>query len=87
VQDRHEPLVGSEDALHRVVLLADHGRSPLLGHKAIDPEHDKGLGLSIVDTLTCQDLRGALDLGSNAAGGTTITLRFPLSVGAQQTPA
>jgi hypothetical protein len=34
MQDRHEPLVGSEDALQRVVLLADHGRSSLVGHKA-----------------------------------------------------
>jgi hypothetical protein len=34
--------------------------------------------------LTRQDPRGALHLGSNAMGDTTITLRFPLSAGAQQ---
>ncbi len=44
-----------------------------------DPERHKGLGLSIVDALTRQDLRGELRLGANDKGGTTVTLRFPLA--------
>jgi two-component sensor histidine kinase len=52
-----------------------------------DPERDKGLGLSIVAALTRQDLRGEFHLGSNATGGTTVALRFPLGTRAQQGPA
>jgi two-component system, sensor histidine kinase PdtaS len=52
-----------------------------------DPERDQGLGLSIVAALTRQDLRGELHLGPNAAGGTTVSLRFPLGTGAQQASA
>ena len=43
-----------------------------------DLERDKGLGLSIVETLTQQDLRGALQLCSNPRGGTTAVLTFVL---------
>src|SRR5919202_695064 len=45
------------------------------------------VGLTIVAALTRQDLRGEFHLGPNAAGGTTVTLRFPLGTGAQQAPA
>ena len=48
-----------------------------------DPERHKGLGLSIVDALTRQDLRGQLHLGANDTGGTTVTLRFPLALAGQ----
>jgi len=48
-----------------------------------DPERHKGLGLSIVDALTRQDLRGQLQLGANDTGGTTVTLRFPLALAGQ----
>jgi len=45
-----------------------------------DPVRHKGLGLSIVDTLTQQDLRGMLALRPNpASGGAVVTLRFPLT--------
>lgn len=46
-----------------------------------DPERHRGLGLSIVDALTRQDLRGELRLERNSTGGTTVTLRFPITVG------
>jgi len=48
-----------------------------------DPERHKGLGLSIVDALTRQDLRGELRLGANDTGGTTVTLRFPIAPAGQ----
>ncbi len=48
-----------------------------------DPERHKGLGLSIVDALTRQDLRGQLHLGANDTGGTTVTLRFPIAPAGQ----
>ena len=43
-----------------------------------DAQRDKGLGLSIVDALTRQDMRGELLLCPNPDGGTIVTLRFPL---------
>jgi len=42
-----------------------------------DPETHKGLGLSIVDALTRQDLRGTLSIAANEGGGTIVALRFP----------
>lgn len=42
-----------------------------------DPTRHRGLGLSIVEALTRQDLRGELALRPNEGGGTTVTLRFP----------
>ncbi len=43
-----------------------------------DQERDKGLGLSIVDALTRQDLRGELQLRPREGGGTVAVLRFPI---------
>ncbi len=65
---------------HVEVTIADDGVGLPPG---FDPERHRGLGLSIVDALTRQDLRGELQLGANDTGGTTVTLRFPLGEAGQ----
>jgi len=79
--DGHVAITFALAGRHVEVAVADDGA----GLPAdFDPERDKGLGLSIVDALTRQDLRGELYLGPNDGGGTIVTLRFPITATGQE---